>query len=62
MPRPSKEAQVLALIAQASALLPFVSEERRERFHLLVARLKAGTHGVGVGAAFSANVTKVHEA
>jgi hypothetical protein len=54
-----KEAEVLALIAQATALLPFVSEGRRERFRRLVKRLRSGTHGVGVGASFS---VKVHRA
>lgn len=51
--------EVLALIAQATALLPFVSEERRERLRVIVQRLRAGkTHGVGVGASFTATVER----
>lgn len=50
--------EVLALVAQATALLPFVSEERRQRLRKTLARLKAGTHGIGVGARFEARVNK----
>jgi hypothetical protein len=55
----SKQVETLALIAQATALLPFVSEERRAKLRRLLKRLRAGAHGVGVGASFSATVTKL---
>ena len=53
-----RRTEVLALVAQATALLPFVSEERRQRLRAVIARLKADTHGVGVGAHFEARVRR----
>lgn len=50
--------EVLALVAQATALLPFVSEERRQALRLVLERLQAGTHGIGVGARFEAVVNR----
>lgn len=56
-----RRTETAALVAQAAALLPFVSEERRRRFRALVERLRAGTHGVGLGSSFDAKVRRDDE-
>jgi hypothetical protein len=58
----SRDAELAALVVGATALLPVVSEERRAQLRALLARLKAGTHGVGVGASFEATVDRIPRA
>lgn len=54
----ASDSEPLTLIAQLTAMLPFVGEERRRRYEAVLRRLRPGVHGVRMGARFEATVRR----